>query len=79
MKTTIFGPPNPDWAAIAALLADVPEDVKEITVSAPARRAPDLRQCQHPNALFYDATVDNKVFFHLVQEGPDKPYVITRT
>lgn len=78
MKITLYGAkPEPD--ALGILLSYIPEDAKEVIVKVNARKPLGIRPCQFPGGLFYDASVDNKLFLYLIQEGPDQPITVKQT
>jgi hypothetical protein len=71
LKIGIYGPCL-DMVALGELIKHIPVGSKEVVIQAPARRAIDLRACMRPGWLEYSASVDNKVFIHLAQEGEGK-------
>lgn len=77
LKINIYGPADLlDMMALGELIKHIPVGASEVIVQAAPRRAIDLRACQRPGWLEYSASVDNKTFIHLAQEGEGKPYGI---
>jgi len=78
MKITIYGA-KPEPIPFAKLMEAVPETAHTVLIQSNARKPLGIRPCQHPGWLFYEATVDETLFLHLVQEGVDGPITVKQT
>ena len=78
MKINVYGAP-PDMRALAELIKYVPPDTQVVEVSSNARRAIDIRPCQHPGMLFMDAMCDKKLVIHLSQKAIGADYLVIST
>lgn len=78
MKIDIYGAP-PDMRALAELIKYVPPFTQEVKISSNARRAIDIRPCQHPGMLFMDAICDGKLVIHLSQKAVGADYLVLST
>jgi hypothetical protein len=76
MKLSIYGPQPHDTAALAALIAAIPEGTEFALIQAPPRREPYLKACQRPGWLEYVAECDGKVWVHLHQQTSTSEYIL---
>jgi hypothetical protein len=76
MKVAIYGK-EPDMLAIAEMMKHVPNDTQEVLFKCPQRIGIDVKPCQHPGWLIYDANLDNTKFINLVQKSATAPYEVT--
>lgn len=75
MKINIYGP-DLSMEALAEMIKHIPPDAVEVIIKCPLRKSVAERACQHPNRLTYDASCDNKIFIHLIQDGPTGKFEI---
>lgn len=76
MKISIYGP-ELNMVALGEMIKIIPPDALDVLIKCPLRKSVRERACQFPNRLTYDASVDNKFFIHLIQDGPTGKFEIT--
>lgn len=69
MIVKIYGPEPRDEALLAELMKLIPEGAEQVYIRCPVRNPINLRTCQRPGVLEYNASVDNKVFIYATNDA----------